>query len=105
MKRILVLLTLLLAVLLLPAAAPAAPAVPDSAVLPGGDQPLGPWTGLVPVPAAAAPERIWSLRTGIRKGIEDLELPEEQTAAPDIAVLRSGFFAPWKGLLAGFQEA
>lgn len=90
---------------ILPGTAVAAPAVPDDAVLPGGSQPLGPWNGVAPLPADASPDPAWSIRTGGRKGITDLLLPEERAAAPDAVVLRSGFFAPWRGLLAGFQEA
>lgn len=104
MKRIPLLLVIFVAVLLLPPAASAAPAVPDEFLQPGGDHPLGAWDGVPSAPAAAAIDALWSLRTGFRKGITNQSLVEEMTAAPDVAVLRSGFFASWNGLLAGYGE-
>ena len=86
-------LILFFAVLLSCTAVFAAPehALGPSDVLPGGDHPGGAWDG-APAPAAVrAPERQWSLRTGLRKGIADQMLSEEIAAAPDVAVLMSGF--------------
>ena len=101
--------TLILALVLtlIPAAflpAQEARVIPDEVVQPGGDHPLGAWEGVPPSPAAVAADTLWSLRTGLRKGITELTLDDELFAAPDVAVLRSGFFASWSGLLAEFRE-
>jgi hypothetical protein len=107
MKRIPIPFLLFLAALLFCSAAAAAPdPVPGPAdVLPGGDHPGGVWDG-VPMPSPARPpDRQWSLRTGMRKGIYDQMLDEEIAAAPDVAVLRSGFYPAWTGLLAEFRES
>ncbi len=74
------------------------------AFLPGAAGPLGTWDGTPPAQAEAGMDALWSLRTGFRKGVLDQALPAEREAAPDVAVLRSGAFAAWAGLLAGFQE-
>ena len=107
MKRIPILLTLFLAVLFVPAVASAAPepSLGPSDVLPGGDHPGGAWDGMPAQAAVRAPERPWSLRTGLRKGVYDQMLDEEIAAAPDVAVLRSGFYPAWTGLLAEFRES
>jgi len=74
-------------------------------VLPGGDRPGGAGDGMPAQAAVRAPERSWSLRTGLRKGIADQMLDEEIAAAPDVAVLKSGFYPAWTGLLAEFRES
>lgn len=107
MKRILFLLIAALSCFRLspaPLAAQEAPDIPAVQVQPGGDHPLGTWDGVTRQRAAAPADRLWSFRTGFRKGITDLGLPEENDAAPDVAVLRSGFFESWGALLASFQE-
>lgn len=87
-----------------PAGAADGTAIPDELLRSGGDHPLGVWDGSPPRNAAATVDDRWSLRTGFRKGVFDLSLDEERTAAPDVAVLRSGSFGAWRGLLAAFQE-
>ena len=106
-KHIPMLLTLILAVVIFPIAASASPEPVQGPadVLPGGDHPGGAWDGIPPQSALRAPERQWSLRTGLRKGISDQMLDEEIAAAPDVAVLKSGFYPAWTGLLAEFRES
>lgn len=80
-------------------------AEPADAVLFGGDQPGGVWSGFPSAPAIRKPEPVWSLRTGFRKGITDQSLEEEAFAGPDAAVLRTGSAAAWTGLLAEYRES
>jgi len=87
-------------------ASPAAPAPePPGAVLDGGSGPGGHWDGVLARPAPRKPEPVWSLRTGFRKGVLDQALDEEIFGAPDGAVLRSGLYAEWTGLLAEYRES
>lgn len=102
MKRFVLFLLLLLCVTA-PVAADG-PSIPDDLLLPRGDHPLGPWDGTPPPSAAAAADEAWSFRTGYRKGIAGMTLAGERMAAPDIAVLKSGFFRSWAGLLALIRE-
>ncbi len=96
----------LLLVLFAPLAVSAAPAAaPAALVTPGGDRPGGAWDGVPTRPSVRQPEPLWSLRTGIRKGIDDQTLPGEISAAPDAAVLKNGFFPEATVLLADFQES
>ena len=84
MKSILSLFIIALSHLALPAApldAQETPAVPAGYLQPGGDHPLGAWDGLPPRQPVTAIDRLWSFRTGFRKGITDLSLPEENEAA------------------------
>ncbi len=53
----------------------------------------------------SAPDPAWLHRTGSKKGIRSLALAVERWAAPDAAVLKSGFHGPWQGLLLEFQES
>lgn len=107
MKRNLItLLILFLLISLSPLTGYAAPAAePADAVLFGGDQPGGIWSGVPSAPAIRKPEPSWSLRTGFRKGVTDQSLEEEAFAGPDAAVLRSGAAAAWTGLLAEYRES
>lgn len=89
----------------IPAAHAAPAAEPADAVFTSGDQPGGVWNGVPASPAIRKPEPLWSLRTGFRKGLTDQSLEEEAFAGPDAAVLRSGRFAEWTGLLAEYQES
>ncbi len=101
-----ILLIMLLLLRLSPLAVhPSSAAEPADAVLTGGDQPGGVWHGVPAKPALGKPEPLWSLRTGFRKGVTDLSLEEEAFAGPDAAVLRSGLFTEWSGLLAEYRES
>lgn len=93
------------ALLLCPSPPPAEAAAdrPPAAMAP--ELPGGEWQGLPPAAGVIAPDPAWSRRTGLRKGVREQSLQEEKTAGPDAAVLRSGAFAEWTGLLAAFQES
>ena len=99
----------LIALLLLCLSAPAIRSSPAAelidAVLTGGDQPGGVWSGIPARPALRKQDPVWSLRTGFRKGITDQSLEEELFAGPDAAVLRNGAAAAWTGLLAEYRES
>jgi len=88
-----------------PAPPVAPPPEPPAAVLAGGIGPGGQWDGVPARPALKRPEPLWSLRAGFRKGITDQALDEEIIGGPDAAVLRSGLFAEWTGLLAEYRES
>lgn len=68
------------------------------------EHPGGAWTGTVPEPVEAQMDRSWPLRTGLRKGVFDQMLPEEVQAAPDAAVLATGLYGAWPGILAPIAE-
>jgi hypothetical protein len=87
-------------------AAHAAPAPETAEAAPAdGTGPGGQWDGVLARPALKKPEPLWSLRMGFRKGVMDQALDEEIFAGPDGAVLRSGLFAEWTGLLAEYRES
>ncbi len=75
--------------------------------LPGGDNPAAE-TVFIPrlddaAQAAASPA--WSAKTGAKKGIQGVPTTEEEIfAAPDVAVLKRGFFSQWPAILSEFQE-
>lgn len=104
MKRTIITALLLLA-LSIPAGIAAPAAEQPAAVAAGGRVPGGRWDGALARPEPKKPDPHWSLRTGFRKGIVDQTLQEEIFGGPDGAVLRSGLFAEWTGLLAEHRES
>lgn len=70
-----------------------------------GDSPSGPAVFLRPIAVEKLqPHASWMLRTGIRKGIRGLTFEGESDAAPDVAVLKAGFFEQWIEFLYGMKE-
>jgi len=104
----LILITLTLLLLVFSSPAPALePVAQDqtAALIPGSDSPTGE-TVLMRAPQPRKPRQLtpWIERTGAKKGVSGYALEAEAFAGPDAAVLKSGFFEPWSGLLTELQE-
>ena len=102
----LIVIIMLLLIFLSPLTVPAALSTePADVVLKVGDQPGGVWNGVPARSTLKQPDPLWSLRTGFPKGIADQSFEQEIFSGPDAAILRSGSYAEWTGLLADLRES